>query len=630
MYTIWCLLFLFAQSEDAAVKSTVRMERPEHHFYQVEIVFPKDDKILREIKMADWTPGSYKIRDFARNVEQFQAFDPDEKPLTWVKTDKSTWVVNVPDKTAFKISYLVFAYEFTVRTSYLDNSYGFINPASVFFYEPEKIDHPYEVQVYPAQGWSADTSMSKRGTNLYRADDWDELVDSPILFGEFSRHNFDVRGIPHYWLIAGETNMNVPGMVNAMKKIGETVGDVFGGYPFANYYIFSCFRLDGAGGGLEHRNSTMVFGTADAFRDKKGWDRFLGLIIHEYFHAWNVKAIRDKSLGPFDYQKENYTNLLWVHEGWTSYYDTLLMARAGFWSDKDLLADFAKSLDSYLKRPGVKQQSLYSASFNAWIHLYQPNETTGNSRISYYSGGAMSGLALDLLIRHKTRNEGSLDDVMRILYQEYAQQGRNIDFSILTETLTGVMGEDITPFLDKHIRQPNPFDWETLLGYAGLEMTYEKPKKKENGEDAESNGDDAEETENESNETEEADAEDEPKPYEANPKVTMGITTRNRDDAVIIRDVLRDGPGWTAGLDFGDEIIAINGRRVRGNIDKVLSWSRPGDEVQVLLSRGNKIMTLPVKLDPKKEKLRLVLNENATELEKKIYDALFNPNGDKE
>jgi len=601
-----CFSLLFAApGYQEPIVAEVGMDRPEHHFYHVEITFPPSDKELRELEMAVWTPGSYKVRDFARNVERFTPVDLEDRPLEWVKTDKSTWVVNVPAGEPFRVRYDVFAYEHTVRTSYLDSFYGFINPASVFLYQADLISRPYEVRVAPPSGWSADSALIRRGVNVFIARDWDELVDSPFLFGELRRHEFEVSDIPHAWLIVGDINMNVPEMVKALQTMAETVGELFGGFPFERYHILSAFRLDGAGGGLEHINSTMVHGTSDVFRDKKGWDRFLGLMFHEYFHAWNVKAIRDRPLGPFDYQKENYTDLLWVHEGWTSYYDTLLMARAGFWSAKELRKEFAKMVDRYNRRPGVREQSLRDASFNAWIHQYQPTETATNSRISYYSGGAMSGLALDLLIRNKTQNERSLDDVMRLLYTEYAVKGRPVDYASVREVVSGVMGEDANAFFETHIANPNPFDWETLLGYAGLTMSYEK-KKDEDGEDGD----------------------DEEKPYAPNPEVTMGIETRKREGRVLVDVVLRDSPAWQAGLDYGDEILAINDRRVtERSYDRLLGWSRPGDEIRVLVSRANKILEIPVKLEAEREPLRLVPDENADELAGKIYASMFDPNG---
>lgn len=601
---LYFMLCLTAPAQDS-IKTTIGMERPEHHFYQVEMVFPKANQVSREIHMAVWTPGSYKVRDFARNVERFEAFDLNDNPLTWTKKDKSTWVINVPDGGAFKINYHVFAYEFTVRTSYLDSFYGFINPASVFFYEEQYIDMPYEIQVTPAEGWSSDSPLAKRGSNVFLADNFEELVDSPMIFGSFSRHNFDVNGVPHFWLIQGDQNMRVDEMIDAMKRIGEVTGDLFGAYPFANYYYLSAFRLDGAGGGLEHRNSTMVHGTSDVFRDKRGWDRYLGLLIHEYFHAWNVKAIRDKTLGPFNYQTENYTDLLWMHEGWTSYYDTALMVRADFWEDKELLAEYARWVDSYNKRPGVKLQSLKDSSWNSWIHQYQPSRTSGNSRISYYSGGAMSGLALDLTIRYKTGNGRSLDDVMRLLYNEYAARGRSVDYNIVMAAVSLVMGEDARDWFDTYIAKPTPFDWETLLSYAGLEMVYKTGEEK--GEEGEA---------------------PKAKPYQPNPKVDMGIRTSSSGGGIIIRDVHRGGAGWEAGLDFDDEILAINGRRVNsGNFSKILGWSRPGDEVKVLVARAGKVLELPVKLRADQGKLTLKRNENASDLEKAIYAAMFDPNG---
>ena len=603
----WICFLFFAISlnpDQKLVQATVRMD-PDHHYYLVEMVFPKRKLIRRELNMAVWTPGSYKVRDFARNVEQFEAFDLSGNPLHWSKTGKTTWVVAALEDKPFKVTFSVFAYEHTVRTSYLDSFYGFINPASVFVYEPSPDPLAYEVQVIPPDGWNAASSLPKTGPNTFRADNWDMLVDAPFQFGPFRRHDFDVRGIAHHWIIAGDVNMNETEMVNALIKIGEAVGDIFGGYPFSKYYFFSQFRLDGAGGGLEHRNATMVQSDSNQFRDKKGWDRFLGLMIHEYFHAWNVKAIHDKSLGPFDYQKENYTDLLWLHEGWTSYYGSLLMVRAGFWDDKELRKAFARSIDRYLQTPGIYYQSLADASFNAWIHQYQPNQAHPNSRVSYYQAGAMSGLALDLLIRHKTKNRYGLDEIMLRLYRDFAQQGKGIRWEDVVEIADQIAGKSAREFFNLHVGQATPLPLETCLGYAGLKMEYVD-------EDDDDKGDDSEKKETKD------------KPYDSNPKVTLGITVRKEGRALLVDTVKRDGNGWRAGLDFGDEILAVNERRVTAeNYEEILGWSRPGDEVTVLVSRADKILSLSLKLEEKPKTLKLVRDEEAGDLQNSIYDSLF-------
>lgn len=602
MLSLICLLtFLGAAQEESAIKATVRMDRPGQHFYQMELVFPASDQEERLIQMATWTPGSYKIRDFAKSVEAFGAFDTEDKPLAWVKHDKSTWKIQAPAGSPFVVRYDVFAYEFTVRTSYLDTWQGFINPASVFLYEAEKEQTPYDIQVKPPEGWAAASALPKTGIFRFRAENLDQLIDSPFQFGRFRRHEFQVKDIPHYWLIAGDVNVNEQEMVKAMTAIGNTVGDLFGSFPFENYYIFSQFRLDGAGGGLEHVNSTMVQGHGNKLRSSKGWDRFLSLIIHEYFHAWNVKAIRDEVLGPFDYQDENYTELLWLHEGWTSYYDTLLMGRSGFWDDKRLLKAFAEEIERYVQKPATSRQSLRDASFNSWIHQYQPSKTRYNSQVSYYSDGALSGLALDLLIRNETKGEKSLDDVMRVLYNDYALKDRGISWDIVVQVLEQVAGTPAVDFLNTYVANANPLPMEMFLEYAGLEMTWKA--KGDSGKPGE---------------------EKKEKPYAPNPPVSMGVTTNTRSGAVTVGHVLRGGPGWEAGLDFGDELLAINNRRVRGgNLNDILGWSRPGDEVEVLLSRAGKILTVAVKLEEKHKSLKLTQRKNPGTLDTKIYEAMF-------
>lgn len=605
MLSLLLLLSAAFLAERGTVQISVRMERPDHHFYQVEMVFPKSRLTRREVKMATWTPGSYKIRDFAKNVARFEVFDTSGSPLHWSKTGKSTWVIASREDSAFKITYEVFADEHSVRTSYLDSFYGFINPASVFFYEVCPEDHRFEVEIIPWQSWAVSSPLKKIATHRYQASNWDELVDSPLQFGTFRRHNFDVNGIPHYWIIAGDVNMNETEMVRSITRIGETVGDIFGSYPFDKYYFFSQFRLDGARGGLEHRGSTMIQADGNQFRDKKGWNRFLRLLIHEYFHAWNVKAIHDKALERFDYQRENYTELLWLHEGWTAYYGDLLLTRAGFLDEKQTLKQWAKNIDAYLNTPGITYQSLADASFNAWIHQYQPSRTSTNSHVSYYSAGALSGLAIDLMIRHRTKNQYGLDQVMRALYQEFALKGKGIQWDDVVSVVDRIAGKAGREFFNLYISQPNPLPLETYLGYAGLNMVYVE--------------------DNEGSENGESSREED---YRVNPRVSMDIEIRDQDGRVYLDKVKRDGAGWRAGLDFDDELLAINQRRVTAkSYEDILRWSRPGDEVSVLISRANKVLTIQVKLAAARKKLKLVLDEDAGDLQTSIYKTLFQQPG---
>ena len=626
------LALLAAEPEPVAV--TLKMERPERHFYQVELRFPPRERTARILKMPVWIPGSYKVRDFARNVIRFEAIDPQGKPLGWNRTDKTTWAVQVPSGSGFTVSYEVFADEYSVRTSYLDSFFGFINPTDVFLYEKDHKATPYEIKVEPYEQWSAVAPLEKLEPNRYRASDWDELADSPFQFGNFRRHELMIKGLPHYWIIAGNVDMNETEMVSSLKTIAETVGDLFGSFPFKRYYIFSQFRLDGGRGGLEHRNSTMVQADGNAMRTKKGWDNFLGLIIHEYFHAWNVKSVRDQPLGPFDYQQEVYTNLLWLHEGWTRYYDTILMARAGFWDADELRKDLSRQIDNYKKKPALGTQSLAEASFNAWINFYQPGNNHRNDHLNYYNDGSVAAFGLDLLIRHKTRNEASLDSVIKAFYDEYGQKDEPINADLVLAMVERIGGRACSDYLENHVFGRTPVPLETLVDHAGLTLTYEdeEDEKKKTEKPAAPPPVPAAPAvaEGSSTPAESADAEpselETPEPYAPNPEVSMGLETVVRDDVVIVRGVRRDGPAWQAGLTYDDEILAINQRRVRGsNLTRVLGWSRPGDEVQVLVSRADHILTLPLKLESKPKKLRLQKQENMNDLQESIYNSLFEP-----
>ncbi|CAM2007191.1 M61 family metallopeptidase [Acanthopleuribacter pedis] len=587
-----------AQNQAAPViQAKIAMPLATQHYFDLEITFPPQNEAgTRRLQMPVWTPGSYKVRDYAKNVEAFAARDPKGEPLPWRKGDKSTWLVDVPAKTPLTVSYQLFAYTFSVRTSYIDSFYGFINPASAFLYEPGREKVSYQIAVTTPENWTVATAMPRIAEQVFLADNLDVLVDTPMVFGPLRRHEFEVAGIPHYWVIAGDVNMNEAGMTEALKKIGEVVGDLFGGYPFDRYYYLSQFRLDGARGGLEHANSTMVQASSDYFRTDKGWDYFLGLLIHEYYHAWNVKAFRDKALETFDYQNEQYTDMLWLHEGWTSYYDNLLMGRAGFWDEKQLLKAFSKELNRYYQTPGNTRQSLTEASFDAWIHLYQRDESFKNARSHYYATGALAAFALDLVIRHRSKNEASLDTVNRRLYQDYGAKGLPIDWDIVHALVSEVGTKAAGTFLDRHVRRAEAIPFDKILGYAG--MTFTVPE-----------------------ETDKA-AE---KAYKPPPEVSLGIDTETRTEGLFIRHVYRERNGWSAGLDFGDELLALNGRRVTpDNFQKLLQWSHPGDVVEVLVSRSNKILTIPVKLVAKEKAKVLVFDEeNATASQKSIYRALF-------
>ena len=416
--------------------------------------------------------------------------------------------------------------------------------------------------------------------------------------------------------------MNEPEMVKAMVKIGETVGDIFGGYPFKNYWFLSNFRLIPSRGGLEHRNSTMIHGTSDQYRERAQWENFERLVIHEYFHAWNVKAIQDTALRQgIDYQNETYTKLLWVHEGWTNFYHAQVMMRAGFWDDKRLLKDWADKITSMRDTPGHKVQSLSDASFHAWIHYYRKTETRNNSQVSYYRGGALSALCLDLMIRHQTKNRKSLDDVMRHLYQDYAVEGKGISIEAINQVLDTMVGSAGRNFLDHYVHKPNSLPFEDMLSYAGIRMEYVDPDKKDK-----KDGDSKDQAEDKKDgaQGKKAKTPPKPKPFKPHPPVELGVKTYFRESAVVVSDVPRDGMGWQAGLDFGDEILAINKRRIsKHNFKKSLAWFMPGEKVMLLVNRGNKILEIELTLPEKPKKLKLVLRKDADDLQRSIYNSLF-------
>lgn len=557
-----------------SLQYTLAFPQPHTHLYEVTFEVGNVSTPEVDLQMPTWTPGSYLQREFARNVQNFAATDAAGNALKWEKMDKATWRVTTNGARAIKVNYRVYANELSVRTSHLDASHAYLNGASVFMYVKGATDQPLKLKFIAPQGWRVTTPLSLRPDDdgFYSAPNYDILVDSPAEIGTHNLIEFTALGRPHRIAIWGEGNYDAEQLKADFTKIIEQGAVIFGGLPYEHYTFFVHLQ-PGIGGGLEHLNSTTCQASPNTFKPRRSYTRFLGLIAHEYFHLWNVKRIRPAALGPFDYQHENYTRALWLSEGVTSYYGNQLLRRAGLTTSAEYLDGLATVMLAYENAPGHREQSPAQASFNTWIKEYRPDENTVNSTYSYYGSGELLGFLLDLEVRSRTNNAKSLDDVMRYLFENYAQKGRGFPEAELKTAFESVAGGDLTDFFNRYVNGTEDFPFDKQLALAGLKRTgvylpgpYDEPSRP------------------------------------AAPRGYLGFrvageggraATPRLNDRVTVGSVLAGTPAYGGGVNANDEIVAINGEKVdTGNFGERLSRLRPGQSVSVTLFRRDKLMTL--------------------------------------
>jgi predicted metalloprotease with PDZ domain len=550
-----------------------------------------------DLVMPVWTPGSYLVREYARHVQDFTVTEGgsgnNSKPLAWRKINKNTWRVETNGAAReVRATYSVYANELTVRTNELHDRHAFWNNSALLMYVDGQLSAPSTVRVLPYGDWKISTGLPAVAgqRNTFRAENFDVLYDSPFLLGDFKTLSFDVRGVPHRIVIDGEGNYDAERLRRDVQKIVEASVAMMGDVPYRDY-TFQLMLHPTAGGGLEHLNSTALIWRRYNFRPEAAYDDFLSLVAHEYFHLWNVKRIRPDALGPFDYTGENYTRLLWVAEGLTSYYENILSRRAGVISDKEYLTTIAGAIRGLQNTPGRLEQSIEEASFDAWIKYYRPDENTLNSAISYYDKGSIVGLLLDLEIRRRSAGAKSLDDVMRYLYAEFAKKNRNYtpeDFQRASEMAAGAGLDD---FFRRYVRGREELDYNTAFAAVGLRL-----------------------------ETNAASPTDPSKPAPA--KAYFGANLRQDTDRLVVASVPAGTPAYDQGITFNDQIVALDGGRVTlTTFNARLEERKPGDEVRLTIFRLDELRTITVKLGGRvEENYRIVPLAQQTPEQKRLYE----------
>lgn len=566
-------------STASPIQYQVAMPQPENHLFEVTLDLKGWQLPVLDLKLPVWTPGSYLVREYAKQIQDFSA-QAGERAIPWRKLSKNHWqvdtsAVNHSSISNITVRYRVFAYELSVRTNHLDASHGYFNGAALFFRLPG-VEQPIQIKIVPPQpNWQVATPLPQvtEQSDTFQAADFDTLVDSPFEIGCHELYQFEVLGKSHELAIWGKGNVDSTRMIADIQKIIQVEAKMFGGLPY-DYYLFLLHLSAQGNGGLEHKYACSLNYPRFGFRAQDKYERFMQLVAHEFFHLWNVKRIRPKALEVFDYDQENYTPSLWFSEGTTSYYDLVIPLRAGIYDAKTFLHNLGKEITRLQTTPGRQVQSASESSFDAWIKLYRPDANSGNSQISYYLKGEMVSLLLDLLIRAQHNNQRSLDDVMLKMWQLFGKAEIGFLPEQLQATITSVAGVDLADFFDQYVDGTAELPFNQYLAPFGLQVV---------GEDAES------------------------VPH-------LGIKAQTEAGRELIKFVEIGSPAQLAGINPGDELLAIDNIRVTASqLRDRLQDYQPSDTIAVTVFHQDQLLTCPVTLTaPRPSRYQVIPVENPT------------------
>ena len=560
-------------SGEASVRYTLSF--PDAARHRVRVVAEVDEGVV-DWWMPVWTPGSYLLREYSRHVVDVVATRPDGTTVAVDKVEKNRWQVR-GETGPLRLSWEVYARELSVRTSFVDDDVAVLVPASLLLV-PDGATGEISVGFEPPEGWEPFRAPLPEGPDgRFVARDVDHLIDSPIVGGRagfVGERAFEVDGLPHRVVHVGHVrHWDLDAPMADVARLFETQAQFWGGLPYARYDVLNVILPPGRGG-LEHLESTLVMADADALVTAEGRKRWLRLLSHELFHTWNGKRLRPAGFGPFDYEAERYTRSLWVVEGVTSYYDDLLARRAELVDDADVLRSLSLAIATVQRSPGSAVRSVEHASFDAWIRFYRPDEDSVNTDVSYYQKGAVLAWLLDVEIRRRTGGSRSLDDVMRLMYARFGDADQGYPREAMEDAVAEVLGDGLPDFFDAYVRGTTALDYEPALTWLGLRFA-------------------------------EADASDDPQSafhldlsWGALPTITK---------------VRRGSPAWEAGLQVGDELVFMDGRRVTDAV--LLAFEHrlaPGEAVPVVVSRrGERVERMLVPEAPRATSWTLELDPRA-------------------
>ena len=570
------ILALKTAAFGAKISYTLKMPRPQNHYFQVEMQVEQVKQKTATVKLPVWAPGSYLVREFSRHLNQVKAYSLQGAVLPVTKKTKNAWEIDLKGQTSFVLKYEVYAFELSVRTSFLDETHGFVSGPSMFMYLDGHKETGGELLVQPHSSFKristglTQKSDVKQGNNqTFTFDNYDQLVDCPIEIGNQYEFDFEAAGVKHTVAMYGEGNFDPERLKEDMAKIVEEETKVVGVNPNKRY-VFIVHNVVGGDGGLEHCNSSVL--SVDRWTyDGSNYINFLNLVAHEYFHLWNVKRIRPIELGPFNYDQEVYTNYLWVMEGFTSYYDELILRRCGFYSQEEMAKKIQIAVNYVESSVGARVQPVAHASFDAWIKAYRPNENSSNTTMTYYSRGMIIASVLDAMIIKQSNGKECLDHLMQDLYQTY-YIGKNRGFTDaeFKACLTKHVGQDMNEFFLKYIDGTEVIPYSMYFLPLGVEVSDV-----------------------------------------GGVKPVFGANVAEEGGKVIIKSIRANSSAEDAGLSVNDEIIACMNYRVdKSMLDALMNGAAVGDEFELTISRDKLMRKVIVKITGQKRSTFIFTNRH--------------------
>lgn len=542
-----------------------------------------------DVHLPAWRPGKYLIIDPAGTIRSVAARNSAGGTVPIEKIEKATWRVTHGNADAVTVSYVLYANSLADRTRHIDDSHAFLSGSAVFMYAEEFRGEPLTVRLDGPKEWriACGLDASPQDERTLTAPDYDTLADSPLEIGRHDLLTTEVDGTPIEIAIWGtKANYKADALTRDFAAIVRVQRDIFGSLPYQRY-VFITHIAPGIGGGIEHLNSTVIHAKPNQFDTPAMKRSFMSLVSHEHFHTWNVKQFRPRGLSPYNYRKENYTPLLWVAEGTTSYYDTLCTVRAGVLKPKEYLSQLAGTIKGELLRPGAALQSLEASSFDSWIKFNKATPDSVNATVNFYSKGEVVSFMLDMELRHRTGNASTLDTVMRMMYERFPLKGPGYTTEDLLSILREAGGGEFGEFFDAYVRGTGQLDVESALSRAGLRLTKGKSHTASIGQTGQTESEpDAR------NGKDEASDEDE----EPNAMAYIGLTVKDADGVAVVTAVLSDGPAYQAGIIADDQIVALNGRKLRASeLDGVLRRLGPDAEVRLSFFRRDELRNVTFK-----------------------------------
>jgi predicted metalloprotease with PDZ domain len=587
LFQTFLILFIsfYIGTVKADVFVDVTIEKPQHHYAKININFDAFTTEQAQFHLPIWRTGRYEVLNLANGIREFSAIDSEGHKLEWLKVDKDTWQVQGTLNKKIKISYQVYANQLGLRTRHIDDSHAFLDASAVVMYNDSFRDDKHIVDLHVPATWRSvsgleKTAVGNEDTHQFIAENYDVLVDSPIETGVNEHHQFTVENRDYELVIWGEGNYDSAKIVADLKTLVQQSKHIWNGYPFERY-VFMVHATSGERGATEHLNSTIIQTSRFKFSQRKDYLKFISTAAHEFVHTWNVKQYRPKGLVPYDYQHENYSTLLWLSEGSTSYLQNQLLLRGKLMTSNEFLESLAARITGYLHKPGRENQTIAQASFDKWLD--EGGDYGNNHSVNIYSEGFLVSWLLDFSIMEKTGLSKSYRDIHNKLYQDY-KIPKSFDENDLLALLKALTKEDYQGWWQENIHGYAQVDFNTLLAKAGLTMSYGDKDK--------------------------------------NKKIAWsGITTKQATNGLAVTRVEKDSPAWQADLTTGDIIVAVDSLRMQDKDLKTrLKDFKPKDKVSITFFRRDELVTRTVMLgEQPKNKLKVVPLKDASKEQKAFF-----------